>query len=222
MAALLGAALPGARRLDAQQADVVRGRVIGPDSMPVEGAKVTVTSMGGQVSRNARTDKDGRFTVTFPNGEGDYIVSFAALGFAVKRFEAKRTADEEILLADAKLTRAAVNLEAMKVSAPREKVGRNDVQPDISGTEQPVTNTSLPPADLGDLAAMAATLPGVQLVPGQNGDPNGFSVLGLGTDQNNPTLNGMSFSGTNRPPAASGSTSLATWPDELAHRGCKG
>jgi hypothetical protein len=222
VAALVGAALFGAKPLLAQQTDVVRGRVIGPDSVPVEGAQVTVTSLSGNVSRGTRTDKNGRFTVTFPNGEGDYMVSFAALGFAVKRFEVKRTADEEILVADAKLTRAAVNLDAMKVTAPREKVARNDVQPDISGTEQPTTNANLPPADLGDLAAMAATLPGVQLVPGQNGDPNGFSVLGLGADQNNTTLNGMSFGGSNLPRDAGVSTSLVTSPYDVSRGGFSG
>ncbi|HKN64963.1 MAG TPA: TonB-dependent receptor [Gemmatimonadaceae bacterium] len=222
VAALLGALLPGARRLDAQQADVVRGRVIGPDSTPVEGARVTVTSLNGQVSRQAQTDKNGRFTVTFPNGEGDYIVSFAALGYAVKRFEVKRTADEEILVADAKLTRAAVNLDAMKVTAAREKVSRNDAQPDISGTERPVSPAALPPADLGDLAAMAATLPGVQLVPGQNGDPNGFSVLGLGADQNNMTLNGMAFGGSNLPRDAGVATSLVTSPYDVSRGGFSG
>jgi hypothetical protein len=222
VAALLGAALPGARRLDAQQADVVRGRVIGPDSTPVEGARVTVTSLNGQVSRQAQTDRSGRFTVTFPNGEGDYIVSFAALGYAVKRFEVKRTADEEILVADAKLTRAAVNLDAMKVTAAREKVSRNDAQPDISGTERPVSPAALPPADLGDLAAMAATLPGVQLVPGQNGDPNGFSVLGLGADQNNMTLNGMAFGGSNLPRDAGVSSSLVTSPYDVSRGGFSG
>ena len=222
VAALLGAAIPGARRLDAQQADVVRGRVIGPDSTPVEGARVTVTSLNGQVSRQAQTDKSGRFTVTFPNGEGDYIVSFAALGYAVKRFEVKRTADEEILVADATLTRAAVNLDAMKVTAAREKVSRNDAQPDISGTERPVSPAALPPADLGDLAAMAATLPGVQLVPGQNGDPNGFSVLGLGADQNNMTLNGMAFGGSNLPRDAGVSSSLVTSPYDVSRGGFSG
>ncbi len=222
VATLLGAALPGARRLDAQQADVVRGRVIGPDSTPVEGARVTVTSLNGQVSRQAQTDRSGRFTVTFPNGEGDYIVSFAALGYAVKRFEVKRTADEEILVADAKLTRAAVNLDAMKVTAAREKVSRNDAQPDIGGTERPVSPAALPPADLGDLAAMAATLPGVQLVPGQNGDPNGFSVLGLGADQNNMTLNGMAFGGSNLPRDAGVSSSLVTSPYDVSRGGFSG
>lgn len=221
-AAIVGAAFTGAEPVQAQQADVIRGRVIGPDSVPIEGAQVTATSLSGNVSRSTRTSRDGRFTVTFPNGEGDYIVSFAALGFAVKRFEVKRTADEEILLADAKLSRAAVNLEAMKVTAPREKVARNDAPPDISGTERPVTNAALPPADLGDLAAMAATLPGVQLVPGQNGDPNGFSVLGLGADQNNMTLNGMSFGGSNLPRDAAVSTSLVTSPYDVSRGGFSG
>ena len=218
---LLGLVFGGAA-LHAQQADVVRGRVIGPDSLPIEGANVTVTSVTGNVNRRARTDKNGRFTVTFPNGDGDYFVAFAALGFATKRFEVKRVGDEEILIADAKLTRAAVNLEAMKVTAPREKVGRNDVQPDISGTEQAVANNALPPADLGDLAAMAATLPGVQLVPGQNGDPNGFSVLGLGADQNNMTLNGMSFGGSNLPRDAGVMTSLVTSPYDVSRGGFSG
>lgn len=210
------------RSLRAQQADVIRGRVIGPDSVPIAGVQVTVTSLDGNVSRRARTDKSGRYTVTFMNGEGDYLVSFAALGFAAKRFEIKRNADEEILIADARLATAAVNLDAMKVTAPREKVSRNDVQPDISGTEQPVTNAALPPADLGDLAAMAATLPGVQLVPGQNGDPNGFSVLGLGADQNNMTLNGMSFTGSNLPRDAAVSTSLVTSPYDVSRGGFSG
>ena len=222
VAALIGATCLGTESIQAQQADVVRGRVIGPDSVPIEGAQVTVTSLSGNVNRGTRTNKDGRFTVTFPNGEGDYIVSFAALGFAVKRFEVKRTADEEILVADAKLTRAAVNLEAMKVTAPREKVARNDTPPDISGTERSTSNAGLPPADLGDLAAMAATLPGVQLVPGQNGDPNGFSVLGLGADQNNTTLNGMSFGASNLPRDAAVSTSLVTSPYDVSRGGFSG
>ena len=52
-AALLGAILIGAAPLHAQQADVVRGRVIGPDSVAIEGAQVTVTSLSGNVSRTA-------------------------------------------------------------------------------------------------------------------------------------------------------------------------
>ncbi len=93
------------RSVTAQQADVIRGRVIGPDSLPLPEVLVTVKSFSGNVSRAARTNRDGRFTVTFPAGDGDYMVAFAAIGYAAKRFEVKRMADEEVLLADAKLTK---------------------------------------------------------------------------------------------------------------------
>ena len=55
---------------------------------------------------------------------------------------------------------------------------------------------------------MAASLPGVTLVPGADGDPSGFSVHGLGTDQNNTTLNGQTFGGANLPRDAAVSSSL--------------
>src|SRR4051794_13767188 len=87
----------------AQQLDVIRGQVVGPDGKPLEDAKVTATSLSGNVSRSARTDKNGRYTITFPGGEGDYFVEFSAIGYGARKFELKRTADQEILVADAKL-----------------------------------------------------------------------------------------------------------------------
>jgi len=106
------------------QTDVIRGRITGPDSLPIERATVTVTSLSGNVSRSARTDKSGRYTVTFPGDEGDYFVNVAALGFATKRFEVKRTSDQEILIADARLQRVATQLDAVKVSADRQKAAQ--------------------------------------------------------------------------------------------------
>ena len=210
------------RHAAAQQADVIRGRVIGPDSLPVPEVLVTVTSFSGNVSRTARTNKDGRFTVTFPGGDGDYMVAFAAIGYAAKRFEVKRMADEEILVADAKLTKVDAVLGAMEIKAPRDKVARSDPTPDISGSERPIPTQDVPANLMGDLAAMAATLPGVQTVPGENGDPNGFSVLGLGADQNNTTLNGMNFGGAGLPRDAQVSSSLATSPYDVSRGGFSG
>src|SRR5690348_1930074 len=109
------------------QTDVVRGRIIGPDSLPIERATVTVTSISGNVSRSTRTDKNGRYTVTFPGDDGDYFVNIAALGFGTRRFEVKRTGDQEILVADAKLSRVAAQLDAVNVKADRQKVNRNDL-----------------------------------------------------------------------------------------------
>ena len=206
-----------------RQADVIRGRVIGPDSVPVEGVIVTATSIAGNVNRTARTDKSGRYTIIFPGGEGDYMVSFAAVGFALRRFEVKRTADQEILVADAKLQRVGAVLDAVKVAAEREKPRRTDAAvPDLGRGERAVQQAAVPVDMLGDLAAMAASLPGVQLVPGQDGDPNGYSVLGLGADQNNTTLNGMSFGGSNLPRDAAVSSSLVTAPYDVSRGGFSG
>lgn len=208
--------------LAAQQVDVIRGRVTGQDNAPLENVTVTVTSISGNVNRTARTDKNGRFTVTFPGGDGDYFVSFLAFGYSPKRFEVKRVADEEILVADTKLTPAAVQLDAVQVNARRDKVSRNDVTPDVSGTERTINNAALPPDQMGDLAAMAASLPGVQLVPGADGDPSGFSVLGLTPDQNSTTLNGMNFGGANLPRDAAVTSSLVTAPYDVSRGGFSG
>ena len=208
--------------VSAQQIDVIRGQVTGPDGKPLEDAKVTATSLSGNVNRSARTDKSGRYTITFPGGEGDYFVEFSAIGYGARRFEVKRTADQEILVADAKLLAAAGQLETVRVTGQRDRVDRNDATPDISGSERPVDNSALPADQQGDLAAMAASLPGVTLVPGQDGDPSGFSVLGLSPDQNNTTLNGMQFGGSNLPRDAAVSTSLVTTPYDVSRGGFSG
>ncbi|HEY4733230.1 MAG TPA: TonB-dependent receptor [Gemmatimonadaceae bacterium] len=208
--------------LSAQQLDVIRGQVLGPDGKPLDDAKVTATSLSGNVNRTARTDKNGRYTITFPGGEGDYFVEFSALGYAARRFEVKRTADQEILVADAKLLRAAGELETVKVTAQRDKPQRNDQTPDISGSERPIDNTVIPADQQGDIAAMAASLPGVTLVPGQDGDPSGFSVLGLSPDQNNTTLNGLNAGVSNLPRDANVNTSLVTTPYDVSRGGFSG
>ena len=58
------------------------------------------------MNRTARTDRNGRFTITFPGGEGDYFVTVTSIGYAPKRFEVKRTADQDILVADVRAARA--------------------------------------------------------------------------------------------------------------------
>jgi len=41
----------------AQQLDVIRGQVLGPENKPLEDAKVTATSLSGNVNRSARTER---------------------------------------------------------------------------------------------------------------------------------------------------------------------
>ncbi|HEY4305011.1 MAG TPA: carboxypeptidase-like regulatory domain-containing protein [Gemmatimonadaceae bacterium] len=205
------------------QTDVIRGKVTGPDNNPIERATVTVTTLTGNVSRSARTAKDGHYTVTFPGDEGDYFVTVAALGFTAKRFEIKRTADQEILIADAKLLTSATQLDAMQVNAQRQRANRNDdLRADISGSERTINPGNVSPDLMGDLAALAASMPGVQLIPGSDGAPSGFSVLGLGADQNSTTLNGLNFGGSALPRDAQTTSSLVTSPYDVSRGGFSG
>lgn len=187
-------------RVHAQgDADIIRGRVIGPDKKPVENVTVTATSLVNQTSRTAKTNKDGRFSIIFNGGGGDYMMAYTSIGFAPTRFEVKREVDEDILLADATINKTAVTLDAVRVQAGRDRPDRNGNQLDVGGRDQAVNTNNVPIDILGDLSAMAATLPGVTLIPGADGAANGFSVLGLGADQNNITLNGLNFAGTDLP-----------------------
>ena len=114
---LLALTVAAAKPLAAQQqADIIRGRVLGQDSLPIPNVNVLVTSFMGGINKTARTDKNGRFSVVFPNGEGDYWVGFAAIGYTFKRFELKRLAEEEILIADTRLERAAQRLDTVNVT----------------------------------------------------------------------------------------------------------
>ncbi len=218
---LLGLLAPRAVLL--AQTDVIRGRIIGPDNNPIERATITVTTLSGNVSRSARTGKDGRYTITFPGDEGDYFVTVAALGFAQRRFEIKRTGDQEILVADAKLQTVAAQLDAVQVNAQRQRLGRDaDLRADISGSERSLNPGNVSADQMGDLASLAASMPGVQLIPGADGASNGFSVLGLGADQNATTLNGLSFGGAQLPRDAQTTTSLITTPYDVSRGGFSG
>lgn len=221
--ASFAAALFSARDLAAQTTDIIRGKVIGPDSVAVPGVLVAVTSISGNVSRQSRTDKNGNFSISFPNGDGDYIVSFSAMGFSAKRFEVKRTADQEVLLADAKLTRSAVQLDAMKVQQERNKPNRGDaLGSDISGSERSLMGGVLDATQMGDLAAMAGSLPGFTYIPASAGDPGGFSVFGLDPSQNLTTLNGMPFGSNNLPRDAGVGSSVSTSNYDVSRGGASG
>ena len=112
----LGLILLAAAAVGAQSVDIIRGRVLGPDTLAVPSVLVTATTLTGNVSRTARTDRNGRYQISFPGGEGNYWVSFTALGFTPRRYQLLRTADQEILIADARMSPATVTLESVRVS----------------------------------------------------------------------------------------------------------
>jgi hypothetical protein len=213
----------GARELAAQTTDVIRGKVTGPDSLPIQGVTVTATSISGNVSRNAKTDKNGNFSIAFPNGDGDYIVAFASMGYAARRFQVKRTADQEFLVADARLARSAVTLDAMKVESARQRPDRNAAATfDLSGTERGLGGGVVGIDQMGDLAAMAGSLPGFSYIPAGADGPGGFSVFGLDAAQNLTTINGLPTGADGLPGGAAASTSISTSPYDVARGGFAG
>ena len=84
------------------------------------------------------TDKAGRFTIVFINGEGDYWLDFAKIGYAPKRFEIKRLGDEEVLLAERAMSEAATKLDAVDVIGQRNRAlpNRNANSPDVGGGDR--------------------------------------------------------------------------------------
>ncbi|MEO5568818.1 MAG: hypothetical protein ABIR92_10010, partial [Gemmatimonadaceae bacterium] len=157
-------------------------------------------STNQSISRN--TTKDGRFTIIFPNGGGDFIISYAAIGFQPSQKQVKREQDEAILIADHSLGKNATMLQAIRVTANRQQVDRNDdarIGGGVGAGDRGIDLSQLGIGAQGDLAAMAASLPGVTYIPGADGGPAGFSILGLGAEQNLTTLNGLDFGGADLP-----------------------
>jgi hypothetical protein len=192
LSALLSAAIT-ATSLSAQTLDVIRGRITGPEGEPLMNVTVKASGYSGNVTKTTRSDKNGRYSITYTNGEGDYWLEFSAIGFVKKRFEIKRIADEEVLIADTKLASSIATLDALNVTAdgPRALANRNAGTASVGGNETTLNKNSVSPDQMGNLAALAAGLPGIQLIPGLDGAADVFSALGLSSDQNSTTFNGL-------------------------------
>ena len=205
--------------------DIIRGRVTGPDSQPIQNVQVKATSYSGSVTKSARTDRNGRFTIIFVNGEGDYWLEFAALGYVPKRFEIKKVGEEEVMLADTRLASSIATLDQVNVTAngARALPNRNAGNTDVGGGERALTTgAAVPPDQAGNLSAMAASIPGIQLIPGMDGASDMFSALGLSGDQNNTNFNGLGSGLNTLPPDAQVRLSFNQFPWDVSRGGFSG
>ncbi|MGV3707335.1 MAG: carboxypeptidase regulatory-like domain-containing protein [Gemmatimonas sp.] len=218
LAIVLAAIVP---RESVAQTDVIRGKVTNAEGTVLGNVRVTATSIPGNVTRETRTDAKGSFQIAFPGGAGDYMMGYALVGYVYRQFEIKRTADQDVLVADARM--GAVQIDTLTITAPvQQRVGRNSQMQDVSGTERSVSTAAVPVDLAGNIAALAASQPGVLLIPGVDGGADGFSVLGLGADQNSVTLNGMNFGGSGLPRDAQLSASMSTSPYDGSRGGFSG
>jgi hypothetical protein len=208
------------------QRDILAGHVAGPNGA-VARATVSVLPVGappGTLPQTARSDIEGRWLVAIQEGPGEYAIRVTAIGMVPKQTTAKRGEPHKPILVDVQMEAAPVELDAVRVvAAQRPRPPRQD-GPDRPGGERGADRFggAIASADQGNLAAMAATVPGVFLVPDAAGGPAGFSVLGLSSDQNRVTLNGMSFGGGDIPRDAFARTTVASTSYDVSRGGFSG
>lgn len=183
---------------DSQEPLRVSGVVTDSASQPVAGVSVRVTRHPQNDGRATGTDSTGAFAVTFPPGGSEYYLLVSGAGW--KPFRARLLPDRDDPAWAHVVVRLAaadpVVLAPVTVRAVRAPPGREaTLGPAVGAAEAPVEgiDAALSPTDAGELAAMAAT------VPGMLGTPGGFSALGLDPSQNRATLNGMDFGGSALP-----------------------
>ena len=112
LAVLFAAAAP-ARAQVGSTTDIIVGKVTGPDSMPVVGARVEVKSVETGITRRKTTNDKGAYSILFPDGGGTYELKITYIGFGPYSTTVARQADEDRLVANVRLTRAPQVLAAV-------------------------------------------------------------------------------------------------------------
>ncbi|HEY8174936.1 MAG TPA: carboxypeptidase regulatory-like domain-containing protein [Gemmatimonadaceae bacterium] len=228
-AALVLGFVPVARAQDASH-DLLRGTVRGPDNASVRNATVSVMPAGAAADARpfiVRSDTAGNWTMTLPVTAPSYAVTVTALGMKPTKVTAQRTGEGKPIVVNVTLARAVVELGAVRVVETRRRPPPREGQglpADQSASERGADQVpgAVAAADAGNLAAMAASVPGVSLIPDAGSGMPGFSVLGLPPDQNSVTLNGMQFSGGDIPRDAIAFTRVTTTTYDVSRGGFSG
>lgn len=177
------------------RAEVITGRVTTDSGAVLAGAEVIVTMAPNREIFRDTSDTAGRFRIEIANGTGDYLVYVAAVGRAPFRKRVTRATSDgsATFTVDAALKANVQQLAAVRVQTTPERPPRTTGEFGIEtgAAERSVdgVNGAVSPDQAGEIAALAATTPGVLNTGG------GISVLGLDPGQSRATLNGMSFGG---------------------------
>ncbi len=178
------------------RAETIEGRVTTDSGAAIVGAEVIATRAPDRAFKTTVTDATGKFSILFTEGTGDYLVHVSAFGRQAARKRITRAGSDSVLHVDFQLRSSVQQLETVRVEATKPKPSRESGIGNKPGSSEKIVDGvrgAVPPGLAGDLAARASTIPGVAVTPG------GISVLGLGSNQNRTTLNGMSFAGASVP-----------------------
>jgi Carboxypeptidase regulatory-like domain len=210
LCALTSVAATGARAQVGSTTDILTGVVTGPDSKPVAGATVDATAVDGQITRHAQTGNNGRYTILFPDGGGQYRVTVRLIGMAPLAFVVSRQADEDRLVRDVSLSPTSSRLQEVVVNARRRGNGNDRPTPGATGRNISGDQAERLPIDASDLAALAALAPGVVPIGATDSTSTQFSVAGQRPTANNITLDGLTFGGGSIPQDATRTTRIIT------------
>jgi hypothetical protein len=174
--------------------EIIIGRVTGPDSQPIVGARVEITSLATGAVRRTTTRSDGRFSMLFREGGTQFRLTVTAIGRAPASIVVARRPDEDRLVAEVRLNPNAATLSTVQVRGRASRPGA----PPASGagaSEAIVGQGFLQrfPVSPGDLTNVVQIMPGVVGVAGGDSTPASFSVAGQPANQNNITVDGASF-----------------------------
>src|SRR5437588_9866834 len=196
--------------------DILMGKISGLDSQSVAGARVEATSLETGITRTKTTDAEGRYTIVFPDGGGSYRLTVRAIGMEPITRNIARQGDEDRLITDFTMGRNATQLATVQVRATRR--GNQDQRPEPGSTERNLNPNLINrlPVDAGDLTALAALAPGVIQVPGTDTTKASFNVAGQPSNQNNITLDGLSFGAGSVPSEAIRNTRVVTSTYDVA------
>src|SRR5687768_9374165 len=191
--------------------DIILGRVTGPDSLPLENARVEVTSAESGITRNRLTNAKGQYSIVFPDGGGAYQLRVTYLGMAPFQTTIQRQADEDRLVANVQMSRAQAH-ELAPVVVRGQPRPQQMPRPEAGNTERmlPSGMTTRLPIDAGNLNDLASLAPGVVGIAGTDSTGAGFSIAGQPADQNSITLDGLSFGAGNVPQEALRATRVIT------------
>ena len=175
--------------------EIIVGRVLDTEGKPVEGARVEATSIETQTTRGRTTNDKGQFTILFPDGSGQYRVVARAIGYAPATQVVIRQSDEDRLEVTLRLQRSAQTLQQYVVTANRGPLQSNADRPTPGTQERVLTGEQLYrlPVDATDPTALAGLSAGVVTLSGTDSSASAFSVAGQRVDQNQITLDGLSF-----------------------------
>ena len=209
--AILCATASGARAQVGSTTDIVMGKVTSPDGAPVVGARVELTSSETGITRRKTTNETGDYSILFPDGGGNYTLKVSFIGFGPYTGSVSRQSDEDRLVANVRLTRNAQVLAAVQVRASNNG-GQQQDRPTAGSQERNLSAAQLDrlPIDKGDLASIAALAPGVIGTSATDSTAATFSVGGQPTNQNQITLDGLSFGSGSVPSEAVRSTRVIT------------